>query len=50
MQRYTALRLSANLDAIGKLDDTVAIRAIAEEELNRCCTLTTAIATALLTD
>ena len=48
--RYTALRLAANLDALGSIADPARLRHIAELELSRNCTLTAALANAILTE
>lgn len=50
LQRYTALRLAANLDALGRISNRNTIQNLAEQELQRHCQLTASLATSLLSE
>lgn len=50
MQRYVALRLALNLDALGRIADRDALRLIAEREQERQCALTAPLVASLLED
>ena len=50
LQRYVALRLALNLDALGLIADRAALRRLAEKEQERQCALTAPLVAALLED